>query len=599
MSDQALIDLLTDATVRIDIRGEISGTGFFVTRGRVLTCTHVVEAVGLTSTEWADVTITDSSGSLHLPTADSALDRDSDLAALRLPHARTTITPVLVDEAVEVDDQLYAYGFPKSAPRGTPATFVVEGVHSGPPVLIKFKHGQVLPGMSGSPLLNRRTGAVCGILRRTRDEDSDLGGYGIPLSLLPQVSGLDGLPLRNGQLHAINSGWRQAMSPEQQRQVGTRTRPVDDNGYDLVIKVSKRDADWVVSAAMPSTGEQLPSAPVDFNAVRTEVARLFRLWKAHNRLGDAEQAKLLGGVMAKALLPGIIGERLESYVADNTDVDVALHFADDIEPDLVLLPWEQLYVSERPGQRPATPLGKARRLTLTRVMSVEASSPAPPVQESLQVLLVQAPDAAGVRMADRANDLRQLAEATSDVSLIDGRQPTDDGLSKLLEEESPDVLHYIGYGLYADSADQIALGDEDRRGAVYLDDEELADVLEANPPRVVVLQPCEPPADTVPADLSVFAPRLLLVRGVDAVIAFQLPLVDADEPRRFLERFYTVLSEGGSLRSAVQEGRTRVRLRRPWAMPALFMRQPSDLRLVSARRSLASGPRGTWGPSGV
>ena len=36
-------------------------------------------------------------------------------------------------------------------------------------------------GFSGAPLLNRRTGAVCGIIRRTRNEETDLGGYAIPV----------------------------------------------------------------------------------------------------------------------------------------------------------------------------------------------------------------------------------------------------------------------------------------------------------------------------------------------------------------------------------------------------------------------------------
>ncbi len=38
-----LADLLAKATVRIDVGGELSGTGFVVAPGKVLTCHHVVK----------------------------------------------------------------------------------------------------------------------------------------------------------------------------------------------------------------------------------------------------------------------------------------------------------------------------------------------------------------------------------------------------------------------------------------------------------------------------------------------------------------------------------------------------------------------------
>jgi len=54
--------------------------------------------------------------------------------------------------------------------------------------------GQVRPGMSGSPLLNQRTGKVCGIVKFTRDRSFDLGGGAIPthviLEQFPQLRDL-------------------------------------------------------------------------------------------------------------------------------------------------------------------------------------------------------------------------------------------------------------------------------------------------------------------------------------------------------------------------------------------------------------------------
>src|SRR5215211_6506750 len=110
MPDDALINLLNDATVRIDVGGETSGTGFFVGAGHVLTCTHVVEAAQLASTaHWSDVKIVDSTGAAHTPTDRSRIDKESDLAWLRLSSAPTNVPCVLLDEGIEVDDRLYAY----------------------------------------------------------------------------------------------------------------------------------------------------------------------------------------------------------------------------------------------------------------------------------------------------------------------------------------------------------------------------------------------------------------------------------------------------------------------------------------------------------
>ncbi|MBW4563114.1 MAG: hypothetical protein KME32_18585 [Mojavia pulchra JT2-VF2] len=50
--------------------------------------------------------------------------------------------------------------------------------------IIKLKGGQVRPGLSGSPLLNQRTGKVCGVIKFTRNRNSDLGGGAIPIDVV-------------------------------------------------------------------------------------------------------------------------------------------------------------------------------------------------------------------------------------------------------------------------------------------------------------------------------------------------------------------------------------------------------------------------------
>ena len=66
------------------------------------------------------------------------------------------------------------------ASTGVPATFRYEGSYGGPYPFYKFKLGQAEPGMSGGPLLNERTGYVCGVMKFTLGIRTLLGGGGIP-----------------------------------------------------------------------------------------------------------------------------------------------------------------------------------------------------------------------------------------------------------------------------------------------------------------------------------------------------------------------------------------------------------------------------------
>jgi hypothetical protein len=80
---------------------------------------------------------------------------------------------VFLDTAVALHDSLYSYGYPQDYPNGDPVAMTFEDF-SRNPLLLKFKGGQVRPGSSGSPILNLRTGAVCGLITKTRDETTDL-----------------------------------------------------------------------------------------------------------------------------------------------------------------------------------------------------------------------------------------------------------------------------------------------------------------------------------------------------------------------------------------------------------------------------------------
>ena len=77
---------------------------------------------------------------------------------------------------------------------------------------IKLKKGQVTAGYSGSPVLNEGTWKVCGIMKATRDKQSDLGGWAIPVEILS--SELQNLIESNIDFHTKNHKWEEAIKSQ-------------------------------------------------------------------------------------------------------------------------------------------------------------------------------------------------------------------------------------------------------------------------------------------------------------------------------------------------------------------------------------------------
>lgn len=206
-----LEDLLQQCTVKLTLPSRIGwGTGFFVTPEWILTCTHVVqEAKGQpiqvrwqNQENWTQAVV------------ERSLPEPYDLALLRVTLP-TDAEPscVYLDATIQSRDPLYLFGYPdQDFPNGCPVTFSCEGLTGDEPALIKFALGQVRPGMSGSPLLNHRTGKVCGIVKFTRDRSFDLGGGAIPTRvILEQFSQLREF---QQQFHRGDRRWRDLVAKQ-------------------------------------------------------------------------------------------------------------------------------------------------------------------------------------------------------------------------------------------------------------------------------------------------------------------------------------------------------------------------------------------------
>jgi DNA polymerase III delta prime subunit len=183
MDQSRLYDQLVRCTVRLTLPGgRDQGTGFFVAPGLVLTCAHVVEGPDkAVDVHWTGGTIP----GRVIP--DYFRPENIDLALLRVELDDHPC--VLLHEPYTLRDEMVAFGYPLNSTKCEAVTVACEdwkrdqGVSPDPPDL-KFKQGQVQPGLSGAPLLNLQTGGICGVVHKTRDRASDLGGRALPTALV-------------------------------------------------------------------------------------------------------------------------------------------------------------------------------------------------------------------------------------------------------------------------------------------------------------------------------------------------------------------------------------------------------------------------------
>ncbi|QOC94730.1 RelA/SpoT family protein [Micromonospora craniellae] len=150
------------------------GTGFLIAPGVVATCAHVLSAKGAALPEVVKGRAVAVGAQLMLKADPQRCFRVSeglDLALLELSHSSVDvdISPVLPSPVVAVGDALWTYGHPDGMFRaGQPASLVYEGASRlGEMDALRMLRAQGTPltkGFSGSPVVNRRTGAVCGMV---------------------------------------------------------------------------------------------------------------------------------------------------------------------------------------------------------------------------------------------------------------------------------------------------------------------------------------------------------------------------------------------------------------------------------------------------
>ncbi|MFE0307538.1 trypsin-like peptidase domain-containing protein [Amycolatopsis sp. NPDC058986] len=220
-----LADALRAVTVPLVAPSGAQGTGFFVAPGVLLTCAHVV------TDERADVApVVRSTGTAHvlatefrvIPGTYRANGPDGlDVVLLQAQDA-VVGSHVLLHPAAEPDDRLWAYGYPQGRYRaGDSATLTLAGPSQRieGAELLKTVQGPIGPGYSGGPVLNWRTGAVCGVVRYRDTEHSDTARL-VPVRSI--FAAYDGLEPLHRSVAPGSRGWLELLDDDQLAASGIR-----------------------------------------------------------------------------------------------------------------------------------------------------------------------------------------------------------------------------------------------------------------------------------------------------------------------------------------------------------------------------------------
>ena len=219
---QKIINILKDCTTRVHLRGEQNnwGTGFFIARNTLITCAHVLgdRPIDIDCRQ-SQVIITWRDSEHLVKKVTYPKNSNIDLVILTIATSLESHPCVLLEknmESFESLDSFYTYGYPKSDERSFHGTYEPEPSSSkykwdgkidelqSNSSNIKLKDGRVRSGQSGAPLLNERTGKICGVIQFSSRMDN--GGGAVPVGYVYEnFPDLKHLLVREEQL---NSKWR-------------------------------------------------------------------------------------------------------------------------------------------------------------------------------------------------------------------------------------------------------------------------------------------------------------------------------------------------------------------------------------------------------
>jgi len=150
-------------------------------------------------------------------------------------------------------------------------------------------------------------------------------------------------------------------------------------------------------------------------------------------------------------------------------------------------------------------------------------------------------------------------------------------IQNALLAQKPDIIQFVGHGIYQNGKGCIALVDEGTDKTWLVDDEQFVNIFNGYNDHLglISMATCESAQSDNPQGFLGIAPKLVQ-RGVPAVVAMQYK-VYIKTAKIFLENFYTCVAARKPIDWAVQSARNAIGIRsgldnREFATPVLYMR---------------------------
>ncbi|MFE3874642.1 trypsin-like peptidase domain-containing protein [Kitasatospora sp. NPDC059146] len=179
---EELSRLAATHTVAIDAPGSL-GSGFLVAEDTVLTCAHVVQGhLEVTVTAQGRTLVADVGAVFPEPDPAVRVQGFPDLALLHLREPLPLPGVWLGERAPQEGTEVVVHGFShetlESGPQHDSLRLHVAG---GSGRFVRLQGDRVVAGFSGGPVLDLRTGRVCGVLKTSRDDRQEAGGWLVPV----------------------------------------------------------------------------------------------------------------------------------------------------------------------------------------------------------------------------------------------------------------------------------------------------------------------------------------------------------------------------------------------------------------------------------
>ncbi|MDY6783699.1 MAG: CHAT domain-containing protein [Cyanobacteriota bacterium] len=297
------------------------------------------------------------------------------------------------------------------------------------------------------------------------------------------------------------------------------------------------------------------------------------------RQTDAELLKEVGHLLYDWLFPNSIHTHLRQTEAVARRDKVKLRLRLRIEASTIAsLPLEFIYRSEGGyflATNPDTVLSRYLNLPLPQEYVRRRQSP-------LHMLAIVADPTDQVRLDP--DEWETIMKEALDKPLTDNqmtlytvKRATRKGIRDALLKQKPDIIQFIGHGIYQNGKGYLALVDEETDQTWLVDDERFTNLFAGYIAHLglIGMATCESATSDNPQGFLGIAPQLVQ-RGIPAVVAMQYK-VFIKTAKIFLEDFYTCVAAHKPIDWAVQSARNAVSLElelsnREFATPVLYMR---------------------------